>query len=557
MEIIIDTSILCQDFNISGKAFSRLLEGLKAIPARLHVPEVVIDETVNKFCEVLAEAQKELQAANDKISRLGVNVHAQAYPNIKAQGEVYRAELTDRLDKIGAKLVPYPTISHKKVVERDLARMRPFKAKGTGYRDFLIWQNVCALTDTEVDLVVFLTSNSHDFCTNKAIHADLISDVARKDSLEIYTSIQEFVETYVQEKLTLLSKLETQILEEAGLSFSVSDWINENFICEINNSGDLVTLFTALPEGAGKVTLTKISRIKDISVDEARALSKAKSIVTVSISAEIVFSHTLSWSDYLRFVEIQEKLGPTSPFNYISTDETAIVSATFSSVFDSEKGAIASSELDSITGPFDQRNLKGYKSANSELRAEASFEVLDALITAVDNKDHYTRKHSEDVTEYALWIAAELGLPEETMRTLRIGGLLHDVGKIGVPDEILRKPGRLTPEEFENMKRHPRLGELIVGGIPGMESILDVVRSHHERWDGKGYPDQLSGEQIPFMGRLLAVADAFSAMTTDRPYRKGLAFDAALEEIRANIGTQFDPIMAEAFLSAFEKHTTN
>ncbi len=190
---------------------------------------------------------------------------------------------------------------------------------------------------------------------------------------------------------------------------------------------------------------------------------------------------------------------------------------------------------------------------NRELRAEASFGVLDALITAVDNKDRYTRKHSEDVTEYALWMADELGLSEETMRTLRIGGLLHDVGKIGVPDEILRKPGRLTPEEFENMKRHPRLGELIVGGIPGMESILDAVRSHHERWDGTGYPDQLSGEDIPFMGRLLAVADAFSAMTTDRPYRKGMEFSVALEEIRANIGTQFDPTMAQAFINACER----
>ncbi len=190
---------------------------------------------------------------------------------------------------------------------------------------------------------------------------------------------------------------------------------------------------------------------------------------------------------------------------------------------------------------------------NRELRAEASFEVLDALITAVDNKDRYTRKHSEDVTEYALWMAEELGLSEETMRTLRIGGLLHDVGKIGVPDEILRKPGRLTPEEFENMKRHPRLGELIVGGIPGMESIIDAVRSHHERWDGNGYPDQLSGEQIPFMGRLLAVADAFSAMTTDRPYRKGMDMSTALQEIRANIGTQFDPSMAQSFISACAK----
>jgi len=193
---------------------------------------------------------------------------------------------------------------------------------------------------------------------------------------------------------------------------------------------------------------------------------------------------------------------------------------------------------------------------NRELRAESSFEILDALVTSIDNKDRYTRKHSEDVTEYSLWIAEELGLSEETMRVIRIGGLLHDVGKIGVPDEILRKPGRLTPEEYEVMKRHPRLGELIISAIPGMESIVDAVRSHHERWDGQGYPDQHAGTDIPFLGRLLAVPDAFSAMTTDRPYRKGMDWDTALEEIRANIGTQFDPEIAAAFISAAEKRRT-
>lgn len=190
---------------------------------------------------------------------------------------------------------------------------------------------------------------------------------------------------------------------------------------------------------------------------------------------------------------------------------------------------------------------------NRALRTEGSFEVLDALVTAVDNKDRYTRKHSEDVTEYALWMAEELGLSQETMRIIRTAGLLHDVGKIGVPSEILRKPDRLTPEEYEIIKRHPRLGELIVSAIPGMESIVDGVRSHHERWDGNGYPDQLAGDKIPFLGRLLAVADAFSAMTTDRPYRKGMDWDIALKQIAEHTGTQFDPELSEVFLRAVAK----
>lgn len=194
--------------------------------------------------------------------------------------------------------------------------------------------------------------------------------------------------------------------------------------------------------------------------------------------------------------------------------------------------------------------LSSQQLENRALRTEGSFEVLDALVTAVDNKDRYTRKHSEDVTEYALWIAEELGLSEETMRIIRIAGLLHDVGKIGVPSEVLRKPGRLSPEEFELIKRHPRLGELIVSAIPGMEPIVDGVKSHHERWDGHGYPDQLAAENIPFLGRLLAVADAFSAMTTDRPYRKGMDWDIAISQIESNRGSQFDPDLADAFLRA-------
>ena len=188
--------------------------------------------------------------------------------------------------------------------------------------------------------------------------------------------------------------------------------------------------------------------------------------------------------------------------------------------------------------------------ANISLQHETSFSALETMVIAVDNKDHYTRRHSEGVTEYALWIAEELGLSDETMRAIRIAGLLHDVGKIGVPDEILRKPGRLTEEEFDIMKRHPWVGEMIMKALPEVSCAVDGVRGHHERWDGRGYPAGLAGDDIPLLGRILAVADAFSAMTTTRPYRKEMSWEEALEEVRNNIGSQFDPQMAEAFLAA-------
>jgi len=136
---------------------------------------------------------------------------------------------------------------------------------------------------------------------------------------------------------------------------------------------------------------------------------------------------------------------------------------------------------------------------------------------------------------------------------VRIGGLLHDVGKIGVPDNILRKPGRLTEDEYHAIKQHPAMGALIVGAIPGMSMILDAVRSHHERWDGGGYPEGLAGDAIPLLGRIMAVAGACSAITTERPYRKGTPWSTALREISACSGTQFDPEVAQAFLRTAQR----
>ncbi len=183
-------------------------------------------------------------------------------------------------------------------------------------------------------------------------------------------------------------------------------------------------------------------------------------------------------------------------------------------------------------------------------RSVGGFTMLDALVTAVDNKDRYTRRHSEDVMHYSLEIALALGLDAETRRVIEIAALLHDVGKIGVPDAILRKPGRLSEGDYEAIKQHPLMGSVIVGAVPGFEDTLDAVRHHHERWDGGGYPFGLRGEETPLTARLMAVADAYSAMTTDRPYRKGMAPQNALDILERGAGTQWDPRCVQAFLQA-------
>ena len=178
------------------------------------------------------------------------------------------------------------------------------------------------------------------------------------------------------------------------------------------------------------------------------------------------------------------------------------------------------------------------------------FAMLNALVVAVDTKDRYTRRHSEDVMRYSVEIARELGLPEEELKTIATAALLHDVGKIGVPDKILRKPGKLAEAELDAVRQHAAMGAAIVAAEPDLSETLGAVRHHHERWDGAGYPDNLAGEAIPLHARIMAVADAFSAMTTDRPYRQSMQPEKALEILKNGAGTQWDPACVDAFCRA-------
>ena len=180
------------------------------------------------------------------------------------------------------------------------------------------------------------------------------------------------------------------------------------------------------------------------------------------------------------------------------------------------------------------------------------FDVLTGLVIAIDTKDRYTKRHSEEVAAYALFLARQLDLDESVLEAIRTAGLLHDIGKIGTPDDILRKPGKLTAREQDIVKQHVALGDLIVRDLPESGLVRAAIRHHHERWDGAGYLAGLAGESIPFIARVLAVADSFSAMTTNRPYRKALGVQEALRRIRDASGTQLDARLADVFVKAME-----
>lgn len=185
---------------------------------------------------------------------------------------------------------------------------------------------------------------------------------------------------------------------------------------------------------------------------------------------------------------------------------------------------------------------------------KAYMESIQTVRYTVEAKDTYTRGHSDRVSDYSVLIGEKLGLGEEDIRRLRIGGLFHDIGKIGVPDSILQKNGKLSDDEYSEIKNHPTIGVHILSNATMFEDILPIVKHHHERYDGRGYPGQLKGEEIPYLARIAAVADSFDAMTSKRVYRDSLPMDVVISEFEKNKGTQFDPQITDAFLDILKNN---
>ncbi len=188
----------------------------------------------------------------------------------------------------------------------------------------------------------------------------------------------------------------------------------------------------------------------------------------------------------------------------------------------------------------------------SELK-ETFYSTTEALAEMIELRDPYTGGHTKRVMNFSLAIARYMGVDKEGLEQLKLAAILHDVGKIGVADSVLLKPGRLDDEEFEKMSKHPAYGSDVLHNIKRLKDVLPGVRSHHERYDGNGYPDKLSNGDIPMSARIISVADTFDAMTSDRPYRKGLSVDKAFDELNRCSGSQFDPEIVKAFLDAWEE----
>jgi putative nucleotidyltransferase with HDIG domain len=202
-------------------------------------------------------------------------------------------------------------------------------------------------------------------------------------------------------------------------------------------------------------------------------------------------------------------------------------------------------EIRDLTESFNRAAASVQDGQQRLLRANVEF--IESLASALDARDPYTAGHSRRVSQYACSVAQAMGLSPEQTNEIRIGALLHDIGKIGITDAILQKPERLTPEEDRIIRQHPSIGRHILEGVRGLQPYVGVVELHHENWDGSGYPRGLRAEETPLAARVVKIADAWDAMTSDRPYRQGMSRNQALASLRKAAGTQMDPAITEVF----------
>ena len=201
-----------------------------------------------------------------------------------------------------------------------------------------------------------------------------------------------------------------------------------------------------------------------------------------------------------------------------------------------------------IKNGIDKFDLVSSKSLILKDLKELFYKTIKSISSALDAKDEYTHGHSMRVTLYSIILAKAVNVPENQLEMIEISGLLHDIGKIAIPQAILCKAGKLSDEEFVIMKTHPSNSEKLISSIKKLEKIAPGIKHHHERWDGRGYPDKLAGEDIPYSARIIAIADTYDAMTSTRSYRKALTHEIAIDEIQKCAGSQFDPVLAQKFV---------
>jgi HD-GYP domain-containing protein (c-di-GMP phosphodiesterase class II) len=390
----------------------------------------------------------------------------------------------------------------------------PINAGGDDQIGFIKGSEGCALVASVIDCIAEIESDKRDLTSellSKYREINLFYDFA--ENINIRTDFNEMA------KLT---------------SMQISELLNADSILIIlkNENTGLLEVVFAFGEGAEKYTPLKP---EDAVIPERVILSGRAEIVN-DLSADVELAGILpkkTGSVLCTPLRIQNRV--TGAIYLINENPIAYTSENLKllMVFSSQIAAF-------IENGRLLQNLQ-----------ETFISTVYTLAETIEMRDSYTGDHTRRVMNYSLAIGRNLGISGDELETLKLSSILHDIGKIGISDSVLLKPGKLKDDEFEIIKSHTILGEKILKNIKQLNHIIPGVKYHHERYDGKGYPEGLGGEDINLMARIIAVADSFDAMTTDRPYRKGLSCDAAFSELKKCSSTQFDPAIVDAFIEAF------
>lgn len=292
-----------------------------------------------------------------------------------------------------------------------------------------------------------------------------------------------------------------------------------------------------------------LSKVREKFKDDSRGVS-------ISLGLSTLFYHTddqtmlLQFADQAMYLAKYRGGNQVFSFDYTETKDINVCNQKLFETFLAVKTLRRFDNGQEVVSDLGEQ-LKKMLSADSS--PQSLYEIVSTLSSALDARDHYTNGHSERAIDYARQIAREINMPQSGREELVYLCLLHDIGKIGIPDHILNKPGKLTPEEFEIMKRHAEIGEKIISPLDRLKMLKPLIRHHQEFYDGTGYPDGLKGEAIPLACRILAVVDTFDAMTTDRPYRNALSVETAIKELQRCSGSQFDPGIVEVFIRIIDR----
>jgi len=352
MKIVIDTNIICQDYWLEKPHFRVLLEGCSIIPATIYIPEVVVDELVNRYKEDLEEAVLKFQNAIRNINILTKEELKYEINDIDSLVNKYKTFLSSKLKERGVNIIPYPEIPHKKIVERDLARKKPFKRDGSGYRDYLIWENVKHISLFGEHQVAFITNNIKDFGEGPYIDDDLAQEILNKHRLKIFRSLKQFNDEYILPKLKKLEEIKRLLQEEKLEQFDIRKWLEDNLLDLLRNY-DLEEILAGFPEGVGSAWISDIVEIKDIKIEEVSELENENKLVTAYIEFEANCNIDSDWDDYVNHEEVREFWGENeAPFSFVSISLNEVIRMTVDLVVDGKTNRVDSEEIIRIEADY-------------------------------------------------------------------------------------------------------------------------------------------------------------------------------------------------------------